>query len=75
MNINEDNSNFSNKKRISNSDSIRVLCRFRPPKKSEIELYGQSDSVDNFLINENYGCVEVKSESGEKKSFTFDKVI
>lgn len=55
-------------------DTIHVVCRFRPPKKSEIELHGQSAEHECFNFDENIGTVEAVSDF-EKKSFTFDKVL
>ena len=57
------------------SDAIRVVCRFRPPKQSEIDHYGQSSSFEHFKISEETGTVDVQSDLAERKSFTFDKVL
>ena len=54
-------------------DTIHVVCRFRPFKKSEIELHGQSAEQECFNFDESIGTVEAISDF-EKKSFTFDKV-
>eukprot|EP01041_Mallomonas_annulata_P009019 gene9020-18677_t len=59
----------------SQADSIRVICRFRPPKKSEIEQHGQSANLENFIISEDNGTVEADTDSQEKKAFAFDKVL
>ena len=55
------------------SDSIRVICRFRPPKESEIEFHGQSTKLENFMIDESRGTVSSDVDF-EKKNFTYDKV-
>jgi hypothetical protein len=75
-----DNSAISPSKRRSSilstsnnsSDTIKVVCRFRPAKKTEIEIYGQGTN-DSFKIDEVRSTVEVIADY-EKKSFTFDKV-
>lgn len=55
------------------SDSIRVICRFRPPKAVEIEMHGQSTKLENFSIDESRGTVSVDIDF-ERKSFAYDKV-
>jgi hypothetical protein len=55
-------------------DSIRVICRFRPPKAVEIEMHGQSTKLENFIIDESRGTVSVDIDF-EKKSFAYDKVL
>jgi kinesin family protein 5 len=55
-------------------DSIKVICRFRPPKTSEIENHGQSTTLDCFRIDEGRGTVETMVDY-EKKFFTFDKIF
>jgi len=55
------------------AETIRVICRFRPPKSSEIEKYGQSNKLENFTVDEVRNTVET-SDTCDKKSFTFDKV-
>jgi hypothetical protein len=69
-------SSLSRRKSVlpSSGDSIKVVCRFRPPKKNEIEMYGQSATFDCFKIDEIRNTVEATVDY-EKKSFTFDKVI
>jgi hypothetical protein len=54
-------------------DSIRVICRFRPPKAVEIEMHGQSTKLENFTIDESRGTVSVDVDF-ERKSFAYDKV-
>jgi hypothetical protein len=54
-------------------DSIRVICRFRPPKAIEIEMHGQSTKLENFVIDEERGTVSVDIDF-ERKNFTYDKV-
>ena len=49
------------------SDTIRVVCRFRPPKKSE------SHEHNIFHIDEDHATVEIKLESLEEKVFKFDR--
>ena len=66
--------NSSHANKVENSDSIHVVCRFRPPKKSEVELYGQSSTVDSYAIHQESGFVEVMMDAHEKKTFTFDRV-
>lgn len=56
------------------SDSIRVICRFRPPKAVEIEMHGQSGKLENFMIDEARGTVTVDIDF-ERKSFAYDKVF
>jgi hypothetical protein len=55
------------------ADSIRVICRFRPPKAVEVEMYGQSTKLENFIIDESRGTVSVDMDF-ERKSFAYDKV-
>jgi hypothetical protein len=56
------------------ADSIRVICRFRPPKAVEVEMYGQSTKLENFIIDESRGTVSVEMDF-ERKSFAYDKVV
>lgn len=54
------------------SDSIKVLCRFRP-----IRTNAKSGSNDQnvFNLNDETGEVEYASYYADKKTFKFDKVI
>lgn len=58
-----------------NSQSIKVVCRFRPVKQVEIDRYGQSSSMTetNFSIDEDRGTVETHVDY-DRKFFTFDRV-
>lgn len=54
-----------------NSDSIKVICRFRP-----IRVNAKPGAVDQnvFNLNEDSGEVEYASQYADKKTFKFDKV-
>ena len=52
----------------------RVICRFRPPKGTEIALHGQSDKNDIYVIDDTRGTITTDIDF-EKKSFKFDKVF
>lgn len=57
------------------ADSIHVICRFRPIKKSDLEGYPNSPQA--YSIDEERGTVEASVDSYERKSinFTFDKIF
>jgi hypothetical protein len=52
----------------------RVICRFRPPKASEVQNHGQSDKVEIYDIDQTRGTVAIDVDF-EKKNFTFDEVF
>jgi hypothetical protein len=64
-----------------NSDSIKVICRFRPPAVKQIDrrqsinskstIYDKSDS---FKLSAERSEVEFNSELSDNKLFKFDKV-
>ena len=72
-----------------NADSIKVICRFRPPasnaKRESIGLSAKSPNkvpvaqsadakIDSFRLNEERSEVELTSDFADGKLFTFDKV-
>ena len=59
-----------------NSQSIKVICRFRPVKQIEVERYGQEAAMmsTNYKIDEERGTVEAQVDY-DRKNFTFDRVI
>ena len=67
----------SNKRRsiiaTEQSDSIRVICRFRPRKNSENSEELNLSGTAGFIIDEPRASVEIV-DTFERKSFTFDKV-
>jgi hypothetical protein len=52
----------------SNTDSIKVLCRFRPGRVTG------SDTVENFKLDEEHSEVVYQSSTIDNKLFKFDKV-
>lgn len=56
------------------SDTIKVICRFRPPKQIEMEQYGQSNRVENFVLDEDRSSVEAISDV-DRRTYTFDKLF
>ena len=56
------------------SDTIKVICRFRPPKSAEIKLHGQSSKLESFSLDLERGTVET-NDTVEKRAFTFDKIF
>ena len=50
-----------------------MICRFRPPKETEVKIHGQSETVDIYEIDDMRGTVAAEIDF-EKKNFTFDKV-
>jgi hypothetical protein len=60
-----------------NSDTIKVLCRFRPPAANARDSYGgagRGRAVDTYKIDEQSNVIEFTSDLSEGKGFTFDKV-
>ena len=58
-----------------NKDSIKVLCRFRPPNKlSENAKRNKNDSADAYSINTETGEIVHNSAYGDSKIFKFDQV-
>lgn len=66
------------------ADSIKVVCRFRPPvqaiknRRESVSRPGkiakEDAKIDSFKLNEERNEVEVTSEYSDNKMFTFDKV-
>ena len=52
------------------SDAIKVICRFRPQRKSQID-----GGVECFKLHSDSGVVEFAPDIYESKSFNFDKVF
>ncbi len=50
------------------SDSIRVICRFRPP-------YENQENVSSIVCNPENNSVEAGEYYMDKKVFTFDKIF
>lgn len=74
-----------------NADSIKVICRFRPPasnakreslgssvksSKDKVPVAQSADAkIDSFRLNEERSEVELTSDFADGKLFTFDKVL
>eukprot|EP00981_Chlorochromonas_danica_P011041 scaffold3645_cov244-Ochromonas_danica.AAC.2 len=52
------------------SDTIRVICRFRPGRNNNV-----SNDQGNYLLDEHVGVVKCISDLYETRAFTFDKVF
>ncbi len=60
------------------ADSIKVLCRFRPPSRDRDSYKPGSRhslSMDTYKIDDQRNEIEFTSDLSDGKSFTFDKVI
>lgn len=56
-----------------NSDSIKVVCRFRPYSDSKGKR--SQEKISSFNMDTERGVVEFLSEFSDSKQFTFDQVI
>jgi hypothetical protein len=68
-----------------NSDSIKVLCRFRPGRQGDANASsnrresgrfdaGNAEVIDNFQLDEEYNEVKFLNDIADNKIFKFDKV-
>jgi kinesin family member 5 len=58
-----------------NADSIKVICRFRPPRAPKKDAKTGKAQAESFKLNHDNGEIAFVSDFHDSKSFKFDRVF